>query len=311
MPTKNEIEVIKPKPYERVGWEFILLGRIDKSCLKTSWGSTDYRVLGGFVDINGFEFASTINADVWPDIFSRFTGKLRFSAKAQFSELNIHFIKQSQGCIALKLSASKEGVEFFIPLIVEGFEPEGGIDTKIKARHGKIGELVKQYEQDLRDYHKEISKINTSRKAKDNYNNPKHLQGAGVSIAFDIYKILEDSEESFEEYLYSDEDKCERELEEKYKDALAWRGPLLKGVVSQFSGFDLTVYSDDHDSHFHVIHRGKGINARFSFPEIQLLNYKNSISTISSKQEKAIREHCQKTEIFDKFKIEFEKHPEI
>lgn len=79
---KEEIEIITPKPYERVGAEFVLSGRIPKSFLKTSWGSMDYRVLGGFFDINGFEFASTVTAYVQHNLFFIFKKKLYFSTTA-------------------------------------------------------------------------------------------------------------------------------------------------------------------------------------------------------------------------------------
>ena len=103
----------------------------------------------------------------------------------------------------------------------------------------------------------------------------------------------------------------ERELKEKYKEALEWKGPLLTGIVSKFGGFELRVYSDDHDSHFHVIHRGKGIDARFSFPDIQLMSYKNSKTTIGSKLEKKIHDLCLQPEVFKKFEQEFAKRNKI
>ena len=144
MEGKEEIEIIRPKPYERVGAEFVLSGRIPKSLLKTSWGSMDYRVLGGFLDIDGLEFASTVTAYVQHGLFSRFKRKLYFSTTAQFSQFNVPFIAKSQGRIALKLSGHKEGHDFFLPLIVGGFEPEGGVDPKINEAHKNIGKKVLQ-----------------------------------------------------------------------------------------------------------------------------------------------------------------------
>src|SRR3989344_1621758 len=113
--------------------------------------------------------------------------------------------------------------------------------------------------------------------------------------------------ESFEKYTYSEEDRREEELKEKYKDALEWQGPLAEGIVSRFNGFELRVYSDDHDSHFHVIHKGKGIDARFSFPGLELMSYKSSQNTIGSKEEKKIQEYCRQPNIFKKFEEEFSK----
>lgn len=307
MKQTDKIEIIFPKPYAHVGAEFVLSGRIPKSWLKTSWGGMDYRVLGGFLDIKGLEFASTVTAYVKHDLFSVFRKKLYFSTTAQFSQFNVPFIAESQGCIALKLSGHKENSDFFLPLIVDGFEPNEGVDPEILNRHGKIGDIVTQYQQDLKNYYKELEKIAADRKIKDENKEHKYLYGANIDIAVGISKILEESEENFEDYLYSEEDRREQELEEKYKEAVKWRGPLLRGIVSQFGGFELRVYSNDHDKHFHIIHKGKRINARFSFPELRLMNYKKSKNTISRKVEEKIRAFCQTPEVFQRFEKEFQK----
>ena len=129
---QEEIEIIRPKPYTRVGAEFVVSGRIPKSLMKTDWGSMDYRVLGRFLDIDGFEFASTVTAYIHRSLFSVFKKKLYFSTTAQFSQFNVPFIAKSQGRIALKLSGHKEGFDYFLPLIVNGFEPKEGVDPKIE-----------------------------------------------------------------------------------------------------------------------------------------------------------------------------------
>lgn len=183
---------------------------------------------------------------------------------------------------------------------------KGGIPLTREQIIGKL-EREQQYERDLTNYYSELEKINLRRKEKDFNREHRYLYGSNAGIGFAIYKILEESEESFATYEYSEEDRLEKELEEKYKDALRWRGPLFRGIVTQFSGFELRVYSDDHDNHFHVIHRGKGVNARFSFPDMKLRSYVASRTTISSKQEKRIRELALQPEIFTKFKQEFEK----
>lgn len=152
-----------------------------------------------------------------------------------------------------------------------------------------------------------MRKVYESRQAKDQGKTYKYLHNQSVSVASGIYQLLEDGEEKFAEYAYSEEDRREEELNEKYKDALEWRGPLVGGIVSRFNGFELRVYSDDHDNHFHVIHKGKGVDARFSFPDIQLMNYKNSRNTISSKMQKKITEYCLQPEIFKIFNKEFNK----
>jgi hypothetical protein len=123
----------------------------------------------------------------------------------------------------------------------------------------------------------------------------------------DIYNLIEESDDFHENYLYSDEDKREYELNEKYKAALKWKGRRLKILVGSINGFEFRIYSNDHDKHFHVIHAGKKINARFSFPEIKLKNYKLSKNTISSNEEKRIQDYFKDPDNLMKLESEFKK----
>ena len=292
---KEEIEIISPKPYERVGSEFILSGRIPRSWLKTSWGGIDYRVLGGFLDINGFEFASTVTAYVQHNLFSVFKKKLYFSTMAQFSQFNVPFIAKSQGRIAFKLSGHKEGCNFFLPLIVNGFEPESGVDPEIDEKHKNIGKKVIQYETDLKNYNKELTEIR-----KGIVYDKKILEG--------IFEILDKPGSNFEAFSESEEDKEEKALEGKYKDAIEWRGPLLRGIAGRMEGFEFRVYSGDHNpKHFHVIHKGLGVDARFSFPQIELISYRGHSNAIGNKESNRIREFFKVTENFQKLDGEFQK----
>lgn len=292
---KEEIEIIHPKPYARVGTEFVLSGRIPKSWLKTSWGKMDYRVLGGFVDIDGFEFASTVTAYVRHNAFSVFKKRLYFSTTAQFSQFNVPFIAKSQGRIALKLSGYKEGCNFFLPLIVSSFEPEGDTDPEIDEKHKNIGKKVFQYEIDLKNYNKELAEIR-----KGIVYDKKILEG--------VFEIFDKSEGNFVAFSESEEDKQEKALEEKYKDAIEWRGPLLRGIAHRMEGFKFIVYSGDHNpKHFHVIHKGRGVDARFSFPKIELISYKGYSNIIGSKEINKVRELFRVTENFRKLDSEFQK----
>ncbi len=294
MSKKETIDLIQPKPYERVGTEFVLSGRIPKSWLKTSWGGMDYRVLGGILDINGFEFSSMISAQVQYNLFSIFKKKLYFSTVVRFDQFNEPFIAKSQGRIALKLSGNTEDCVFFLPLIVNGFEPEDGIDSKIDEKHKNIGKKVLQYETDLKNYNKELAEIR-----KGIVYDKEILEG--------IFEILEKSEDGFKAFSESEEDKQEKALEEKYKDAIEWRGPLLRGIAGRMNGFKFCVYSDDHGKHFHVIHKGRGVDARFSFPQIEFVNYKGRIGTIGNKEKDKIREYFQTPENFQRLNNEFQK----
>ena len=289
------IEIISPKSHERVGVEFVLSGRIPKSWLKTSWGGMDYRVLGGFIDIDGLEFAPTVTAYVKHDLFSVFKKKLYFSTTAQFSQFNVPFIAKSQGRIALKLSGHKEGCNFFIPLIVDGFEPEDGVSPEINEKHKSIGKRVLQYEADLKNYNNELAKIR-----KSIIYNKEILDG--------VFGIFEQSDSNLEAFSESEEDKQEKKLAKKYKDAINWRGPLFRGVAGRMEGFEFRVYSGDHNpKHFHVIHKSRGIDARFSYPKIKLINYTGRSNTISRKESNKICEFFRITKNFEKLESEFQK----
>ncbi|MFA5359248.1 MAG: hypothetical protein WC310_05560 [Patescibacteria group bacterium] len=198
----SKIKVISPKPYEHVGASFILSGQVAKSCLKTNWGSIDDRILGSFVDVDGFEFANTVSADIKHDVCSIFKRKLSFSTTVQFSQFNVPFIVKSQGRIALKLSTHQKHCDLFIPLIVSELEPKGGVDPSIVERQKTIGQRITQYEKDLENYNAERERI-----------------GQATTKKEDEIEICD----------YTERDRLEAELEEKYKDAIKWRGPLFGG----------------------------------------------------------------------------------
>lgn len=307
---KNELILSQPKPFDEVGVEFIISGSIPISWLKLEYGS-------GFSNSLSLELLDTMgktgmgSSIPMPRVnwLAKFFKILLFAVRFRFDGFfNPNFIQSAQGRIVIRLSGRNEKEQsLFIPLTVPELEPPGGPDADVIQRHGRVGEMIKQYEEDLINYYKDSEQIRASRKAKDDNKEPKYLYGQDVSIASEILKILEESEEKFEDYAYAEEDRREQELELKYKDALDWRGPLFHGIVSKFGGFELRVYSDDHDKHFHVIHKGKGINARFSFPEMRLISYVSSRNTIGSKEEQKIRELCFKPEVFAKLEKEFAK----
>ncbi len=198
----GKIKIIKPKPYESVGAQFILSGRVSKSCLKTDWGSMDYRILGSLVDVDGFEFANTVSADVECRSHSIFKKKLNFSTVVQFSQFNVPFIKKSQGRITLKLSAQQKKCDIFLPLIVSKLEPKGGANQSTIEKQKSIGKRISQYEKDLQNYNAEMERIR---------------------------KITTKKDGDIEICDYAERDRLEAELEEKYKDAIKWRGPLFAG----------------------------------------------------------------------------------
>ena len=199
------------------------------------------------------------------------------------------------------LGGAEPDQKYYLPLVLGGLEVNLRFDEETLKRHMGVGVKLKQYRQDLKIYYEEWGKIEEKRKIKDSGQTPSY---ADMEIGHELLKVLEESEEGFDDYFYSDEDLAEKELEERFKEALAWRGPLLHGIAARLGNFEMRVYSNDHGQHFHVIHKGKRINARFSFPEIELINYKSQ-TTIGSKTLKVIQELCRKPEIFEKLQKEF------
>jgi hypothetical protein len=306
----HEISVFEPKPFSEVGAEFQISGWVPLSWLKSEHALGFWNdVLLDLIDIKGQTISGSSIYIPRVGLLARILRGLAFSSKFQFSQFNVEFIKASQGRMTIKL-AGRGGKEqrLYIPIVVKELEPEGGPDPEVVLKHKNIGKMIEQYESDLEIYNAELQKIDLSRKAKNDGKTPQYIIGPNASIAFDILKILEETDDQFDEYTYSEEDRREKELETRYKDALEWRGPLFRGLVSQINGFELRVNSGDHNPpHFHVIYSGKGIDARFSFPDIRLMSYKKGRTTISSKQERLIREHCLRPEVFRRFEMEFQK----
>jgi len=129
-------------------------------------------------------------------------------------------------------------------------------------------------------------------------------------ILWGMFELLEKTEVEHTESPYVKEIKLKAELEKKYKDALNWRGPLAGATIFRIDGFLFKVHSHDHGKHLHIIHKGRGIDARFSFPELQVVNYKSK-NILSSKEEKLIQEFIRKETNFKKLEKEFERRDTV
>jgi len=311
--TRARIKIIEPKPYQEIGARFIVSGWVPKVWLITNPSFRDGLIGTEFIAINCKTFMGTtieVKSKGFKNWFSKFRKRLYFSEVVQFSPFSTFSIENSQGRIVLKLYGENEDRQsIFIPLIIKQFVPGEGEIPEIVEKHGRVGEIVTQYKKDLRDYYKELAKINESREQKgdifsDKESN-KYSYLGNWKISTGIHKLLNEDEDSQGEYPYSEEDKQEDGLEKKYSDAIKWRGSMQKILIGKMNGFEFRIYSNDHGRHFHVIHRSKKIDARFSFPEIQLMSYKNSKNTISSREEAKIRTFFENPDIFKELEKEF------
>src|SRR3989344_5374545 len=289
MKGENKLELAGPKPYEVVGIKFDVFGKVPKSWL--SYGKYGFGM--DWMDVNGNDLPmSGPSAEVVPGLLFKFKKKLRF-----YGHVDLSYFQTSEHPRGLVIEISGDNKHWFLlPLIIGGTNQI--YDSEHEELRKKLSVTVKKVlkrKEDWKNYNKELSQIRKG-------------------IVFDIeilegvFEILKNSEERFEEFSESEEDKQEKDLEEKYKDVIAWRGPLLRGIVGRIDGYEFRVYSGDHNpKHFHVIHKGRGIDARFSYPQIQLIDYKGSSSIIGSKESAKIREFFEVAKNLQKLNSEFQK----
>lgn len=317
MKFRQGIKLISPKPFQKVGGSFVISGLIPKSWLESEL-RTDYRISLDLIDING---KTILGSSIYINHPNADGGSIKwfdFSETFQFSQYNTSFIKNSQGLMNIKLSSFlNKRLLKYIPIIVEYFVPDEGISFKNKIKHLRIGKTVEKYERDLKIYYKKLHDNNEKRKKKLYIGNERDTGGQYIQnlqnfgMFDDIFCIFEGEKEFNKGYLFKKEDRADAKLKEKYKKVIEWAGPLCRGMVADMDGFKFLIFSNDHDKHFHVMHSGRGVNARFSFPEIELINYKNKRNSISKKEIKKIKDFFGKEENFKKLADEFARRDEF
>ena len=211
---------------------------------------------------------------------------------AKFYQINLNSEETLRWCEIL-LSEERRNLKGYSKVYageIQKFE-----HAKLKEKLLNTVKKVTKRKKDWKSYIKELKHVRSN-----TVSDKKLLEG--------IFDILEQSESSFKTISESEEEKQERILEEKYRDAIERRGPLLRGIVGKMDGFDMYVYSRDHDpKHLHIIHKERGIDARFSFPQIEFIEYKGRSNTIGRREIDRIREYFRIAENFEKLSSEFQK----
>lgn len=303
----HKIIVNSPKPFQEIGAEFNLIGYVPKGWLLTTFETIDDRIFSEYIDIDGKTFmGGTIYIRHSRSIFSLFRKRYIFGQIEKFMWANIGFLEKSQGHVTLKICGHDEDKHaIFIPLIVKEFEPAGGVDPEILKKHANVGNKITQFRKDIKNYYKELSEIRKSfpHNQEDLKTEDAHINVREVT--YGVFEILGKSEVVDENSPYVKERREKEALEEKYKDALEWRGPLVGASLFRIDGFLFKIHSHDHGKHLHIIHKGRGVDVRFSFPELEILSYKNIHTILSSKEVKNIQEFLRKEDNFKKLKEEF------
>jgi methylthioribose-1-phosphate isomerase len=80
----------------------------------------------------------------------------------------------------------------------------------------------------------------------------------------------------------------------------------ISGSIRLEGNIKAAVYSDDHGTHFHVLYPPDNIDARFSWPTIEIEDYKSK-NEFRSKQLKNIRTMCSNPEVQVFLQREFDK----
>ena len=310
------IKLNSPKRFEDVGEKFVISGSISKAWLKSDIG---YRngISIEMYDINGrLIMGGNVILGVSSDEIEKSNDSAFFDFLCIFQFHLGSGLKESFGCMTIRLQGwGKKSQSVFIPINVKFFNPNGGLSGKIKRKRKKIGRLVEKYERDSVVYDKKMSKIYQSRQKKSYLNHEKDDQTQYI-VPFDndrwqmldgLLGIFEENgEEVPKKYSLSKEDSAEEKLKKKYKNLIEWRGPLCGGTIGNMDGFQFTVYSNDHGSHFHVIHKGRRVDARFSFPDIKLINYKSK-NYISPKEATKIADYFRLPRNFKVLEDEFKR----
>ena len=308
----SQILIRRPKPFQEVGASFFISGTIPEDWI-TSDPRTSVNFLGlELIDINGKIFTGTsIQVCTKRNFLHKFRHVYPFYARYELHPISRHNLVASEGRLTLRITADRSKTRsVFVPIVVSEFAPDYDTDEAV-SKHFSVSEKITRYEEDLREYDKRWSNEVKFFSGFDSRKFDEFKMSTNMldePILTDMLEMFNETREDIQEYLnYARAARNEILLNREYADALSWRGPLAKGLVGRLNGFEFRVYSDDHGEHFHVIHSGKGIDARFSFPNIELENYASRGHKLASKEIKRIQDYFKKPENMEKLKKEFEK----
>lgn len=297
----RKIIIKEPKTFQQIGASFWVSGWVPKSWIKDG-KRLNNSLSVEYIDLNGKIFAG-LSLSVYTyqsRLFEKFFKIYPFNDSLQLTWATAGWIEKSQGRMVLRIYGENKEEAIFIPLIVPQFVPQKPVDYSIIKKHLGVEKKIRKHDKDYKKYIKKLNKLFKKE--------TKEFEKNFTEDDSDWIEIGEDEKlDEIAFMLYSAESDRKRKLDEKYKDLLEWLGPLCRGIAGRMNGYTFKVYSNDHGSHFHVVHRDQKVDARFSFPEIQLINYKNSRNIIGSKEIQQIQEFFKNKENFQRLEEEFNK----
>lgn len=297
----QRIIVVEPVLFQKVGAEFLVSGWVPKSLINDG-ERLDDSLSVEYIDLDGKIFAG-MNLGIFAyqsRLFEKYLKIYPFNNSLHLTWVSASWIEKSQGRIVLRIYGNNKKRSVFIPLIVPQFAPLKSVNSLIVKKHLAVGKKILKYESDYKKYAKQLNKLYK----KENTDFEKNFEEDDSNWI----ETKEDKKLDQVAYmLYNAESDEKRKLDKKYEKVLEWMGPLCRGIAGRMGGYSFKVYSNDHGSHFHVVHHQQKIDARFSFPEIQLINYKNKRNIIGSREVKQIQEFFKNDENFKRLKEEFDK----
>lgn len=302
---EKQVHITFPEPNQKVRTIFCVSGWIPKDCMEDVGVKPNVPVEFPveFIDLKGRAFLG-VGIDIQrpkKNWLSKFRKKYHFIKVFNLTRF-VETLRESQGRIAMRINGS-----IFIPIVIKEFASKRP-SPEILKKHQEIGRMVLECERRWKYYAQEFVEIVERREKKigiPEYEGLDYRYVEDLALQLDILNILSGDGQNWENPC-AEEDAQLQQLEVKYADVIEVMGPMLgKEVLPSFFGFHAIIYSKDHGKHLHIIHSGRDVDVRISFPEIQIDSYKSG--ALSSREIKKISELLKRPENFSKLEAEFQR----
>lgn len=154
-----DIEVLQPKPYEKVKNRFSIYGLVSKILVDSSDDALKDKLSLEILDIDGRAIMASV-AEIKLDELSEDGKKYRLLADVELSRIVPGFLASSAGRLTIVLSDRFRKSVLFIPVIAEAYEQYesvNGINEDINRKHKNIQETVQRNWKELEEYYDELN----------------------------------------------------------------------------------------------------------------------------------------------------------